>query len=61
MEVLVEAAIPQKNIYIARSQADAPEVDGAVIISSSAPLHAGDFVNVQITQADEYDLSAKAL
>lgn len=44
---------------IARSIADAPEIDGAVYIDTDEVLKAGDVVSVRITDADEYDLWAE--
>ena len=41
----------------ARSQADAPEIDGAVYLRNVPPtLQAGDFVSVLVEDADEHDL-----
>lgn len=41
----------------ARSQADAPEIDGAVYLRNvAATLKAGDFVNVTVEDADPHDL-----
>ncbi len=40
----------------ARSQADAPEIDGNVFIAPFAGAKMGDIVSVKITGADEYDL-----
>lgn len=42
---------------IARSFADAPEIDGLVYIQDGQQLKAGDLVDVNITDADDYDLS----
>jgi ribosomal protein S12 methylthiotransferase len=39
-----------------RSQADAPEIDGQVLLRDAAHLKAGDIVSVQIEDADEHDL-----
>ena len=45
---------------IARSYADAPEIDGTVRIrSTSAALKVGEFAEVEITGADTYDLKAR--
>ncbi len=44
---------------IARSRADAPEIDGQVFIQSSRLLNTGDFVEVIIEDADEHDLYGK--
>jgi ribosomal protein S12 methylthiotransferase len=41
---------------IGRSMADAPEIDGQVHILGVTDLQAGDFVEAEITGADEYDL-----
>ena len=45
-------------IYLARSAADAPEVDGLVYVTSPAPLPIGSFATVRITDTYEYDLTA---
>jgi ribosomal protein S12 methylthiotransferase len=39
-----------------RSMADAPEIDGAVYLSSRRPLRVGEIATVKIERADEYDL-----
>ncbi len=41
---------------IARSQADAPEIDGNVFIEGAVDLVPGDLVAVRIEHAEEYDL-----
>ncbi len=50
-----------KVTYIGRSQYDAPDVDGLVYVRSSKVLKPGDFVDVSITDAYEYDLAGIAL
>ncbi|MFA5155840.1 MAG: 30S ribosomal protein S12 methylthiotransferase RimO [Candidatus Omnitrophota bacterium] len=45
-----------KGHYLARSQYDAPEVDGTVYVKSSRRLKAGEFVKVKITDTLDYDL-----
>ena len=44
---------------IARSAADAPEIDGVVYLEEAAGLKPGDFVEVEITDADTHDLWGK--
>jgi len=39
-----------------RSKADAPEIDGAVYLSSRRPLRVGEIVTAKIERADQYDL-----
>jgi ribosomal protein S12 methylthiotransferase len=46
------------NGAIARSSADAPEIDGQVLIAKPAKLKAGDFARVRVTQSDAHDLHA---
>jgi ribosomal protein S12 methylthiotransferase len=43
---------------IARSAADAPEIDGAVHIARAAGLAAGEFAKVRVTRTDAHDLFA---
>ena len=56
LKVLVETASPEG--YQARSYADAPEIDGLVHIETDIELAPGDFCEVEISAADEYDLYA---
>ncbi len=56
MTVLIEEA--GADGAIARSYADAPEIDGVVHIADGAGLAVGEFCEVEITAADEYDLYA---
>lgn len=44
---------------VARSSADAPEIDGAVIIDGAAGLTVGEFARVRVHAADEHDLWAE--
>ncbi len=43
---------------IGRSKSDAPEIDGLVYLPYSPHLKTGDFVEVKITDSDNYDLYA---
>jgi len=52
----------EDNAIIARSKADAPEIDGQVIIDfneSDSPISIGDFIDVKIINADDHDLYAE--
>lgn len=53
--VLVEG-ITSEGLYFGRSQYEAPEVDGKIFFSSNQSLASGNFVNIRITEAYEYDL-----
>ncbi len=56
MLVLVDEVLDDR--VISRSQADAPEVDGNVIIQGGWDLDPGDFIQVMVTDAGEHDLFA---
>jgi ribosomal protein S12 methylthiotransferase len=43
---------------VGRSSADAPEIDGKVFLDGATDLHPGDFVEAEVTAADEYDVWA---
>jgi ribosomal protein S12 methylthiotransferase len=58
MTVLVDGEDDETGQVIARSSADAPEIDGLVFIDTDLDLQAGEFVNVVIKDSDEYDLYA---
>jgi ribosomal protein S12 methylthiotransferase len=51
----------EKDIYLGRSEYDAPEVDGVVYVHSQKKLVPGGFVRAKITDAYEYDLVGEAL
>jgi ribosomal protein S12 methylthiotransferase len=44
-----------------RSRGDAPEIDGAVYVTSRRPLRLGEIATVRIDSADEYDLHGTAV
>ena len=46
---------------VARSEAEAPEIDGVVRIASAKGLKPGDWVDVEVVGADVYDLHARAV
>ena len=59
MRVLVDHVDPDDGA-IARSAADAPEIDGVVRIPKPGKkVQAGDWADVQVSGADAYDLQAK--
>ncbi len=54
--VLVDEVTPEGAV--ARSKGDAPEIDGNVFIDGATHLVPGQFVEVEIEEADEYDMWA---
>ncbi|MCG7899392.1 MAG: 30S ribosomal protein S12 methylthiotransferase RimO [Candidatus Thiodiazotropha weberae] len=59
MVVLIDE-VNQKQL-IARSSADAPEIDGRVFIPGGWELEPGDFIKVKITAATAHDLQAEPI
>ncbi len=55
--VIIDAI--EENTAIARSQADAPEIDGLVYIPNAGHMKVGDIVKTLITGSDEHDLYAE--
>ena len=53
-QVIVDEIGP--TVAKGRSRADAPEIDGAVYLSSRRPLRVGEIVTARIERSDEYDL-----
>jgi ribosomal protein S12 methylthiotransferase len=61
LDVIVDGPDPDvPNHVIARSHADAPEIDGVVRVKGKN-LQAGDLIGVKITAADGYDLVGRAV
>ena len=63
MTVLVDELDEEFPVAIARSYADAPEIDGNVFVEDidKSLIKSGDLLEVEITDADEYDLFAKLI
>ena len=57
MTVLVDEV--GKNRAIARSSADAPEIDGVVYVSNARNSNPGDLIEVEIIGSDTHDLRAR--
>jgi ribosomal protein S12 methylthiotransferase len=53
-QVIIDEAGP--TVAKGRSMADAPDIDGAVYLSSRRPLRVGEIVTARIERSDEYDL-----
>ena len=57
INVIVDAL--DGDYYVARSERDAPEVDGEVLIQNNENLEIGNIYNVEIIDYNDYDLFAK--
>ncbi|MEN2997755.1 MAG: 30S ribosomal protein S12 methylthiotransferase RimO [Brevinematia bacterium] len=60
MKLIVDEVLDERN-YIARSEYNSPEVDGAVHLMSAKGLRKGDFVESFIVKVVGYDLYARAI
>lgn len=58
MEVLVDEA--EDDQIVARGPGDAPEIDGVVHVITGREVSAGELLHVEITDADDHDLWARA-
>ena len=59
LRVLVDTV--DKGNAVARSEADAPEIDGVVRIRNARSLHPGDWAEVEITSCDAYDMQGRLI
>ncbi|GAB4517257.1 MAG: 30S ribosomal protein S12 methylthiotransferase RimO [Amphiplicatus sp.] len=57
LDVLIDAV--DEDGAVGRSYADAPEIDGAVILEGETGLRPGDVVRARVVAADAYDLWAE--
>jgi ribosomal protein S12 methylthiotransferase len=60
-DVIIDGPSDEAGEWLARSKADAPEIDGVVYLKSEAALKAGDIVTAKISDADAYDLYGDAV
>ena len=56
LTVMVEGKVADEDAYVTRTYMDAPGVDGYLFLTTDANLMTGDFVKVQVTGSNEYDL-----
>ena len=49
------------GVFVCRSAAESPEVDGEVLVKSVPGISVGDFIDVRVTGCDSYDLIAEPL
>jgi ribosomal protein S12 methylthiotransferase len=59
MQTVLIDALSDAGGALARSTADAPEIDGVVHVARSRKLAIGEFAQVRITRSDEHDLYGK--
>ena len=58
-ECLIDGITDDDEYYIGRTYMDVPDTDGLVFIKAEKSHQVGEFINVVIEDAVEYDLIAK--
>lgn len=61
VKVLIEGRLAENGTYVGRCYKDAPNVDGMVFAESDEELLTGDFVDVLIKGAGDYDLMGEVV
>ncbi len=56
VEVMIEGRVAEEYAYVGRTYMDSPNVDGLIFVHTSQELLSGDFLNVRVIKALEYDL-----
>lgn len=64
--ILIDAEVDNSpgehdHLYVGRSYAQAPDVDGVTYVKASKPIEIGNFCDVKIIEAQDYDLIAEHL
>lgn len=60
LKVMIEGKLVEDNIFIGRTFMDAPNIDGYIFVNTQDELMSGEFVEVLVTEAKEYDLIGTA-
>lgn len=61
LEVIVEGYDAESFLFYGRSRGDSIEVDGKVYFGTEEEVSEGDIIRVEILDADEYDLTGRAV
>ena len=56
LTVFTEGYLPEEAVYVGRTYADAPEIDGSVFFTADREILTGGFASVRITGSGDYDL-----
>jgi ribosomal protein S12 methylthiotransferase len=60
-QVIIDEYDSEDGHYLARTKADAPEIDGIVFTRAKRPLEPGDIVDVEVDDADGHELYAHVI
>lgn len=59
--VMIEGKVDGEEAYVGRTYRDAPDIDGYIFVNTEETLMTGDFVEVTVTGAYEYDLIGEVI
>ncbi len=60
LKVMIEGKLIDEGIFMGRTYMDAPNIDGYIFVNTQDELMSGEFVEVLVTKAKEYDLIGTA-
>lgn len=60
LQVMIEGKLVEEGIFIGRTYMDAPNIDGYIFVHTPDELMSGEFADVLVTNAKEYDLIGTA-
>ena len=60
LTVIIEGKLPEEGVFIGRTYMDAPNIDGYIFVNTPDELMSGEFVEVKVTEAKDYDLIGTA-
>lgn len=61
LDLLIEQATDQENVFIGRSYREAPDIDGQIFIENAANSTPGSFIRAKVVQGFTYDLVAEKM
>ena len=61
LKVMIEGKLVDEGIFVGRTYMDAPKIDGYIFVNTQDELMSGEFVEVEVTEAKQYDLIGTAV
>ncbi len=61
LTAIIDAYVPDDDVYLGRTYKDTPDVDSYVFIESKDRLMSGDYVTIKVTGSNEYDLIGEVI
>ncbi|WP_456411192.1 30S ribosomal protein S12 methylthiotransferase RimO [Oceanithermus sp.] len=61
LEVILDEPANEPGVFVGRTKADSPGIDGTVRVTTDGTARVGEIVRVRITAADAYDLEGEAV